>query len=353
LPYPENKDFNTVMEKVGLCFQKGLPFCIYRKPKEEQITAVFQADDRLHPVVDFTESGFVFAPFRLEDGAVLLKPDQIYLCEHTSSVHAKAEEVLVTEAGKQAHLDLVQKGIQEIAVGRLGKVVLSRKLEKETEKPITEIFDKLLQSYPNAFCYLFFHPKVGTWCGATPETLVQIQNKTVRTMSLAATLPFVQGETPNWGQKELEEQQMVSDYIKERLTSSMETLDVETAKSVRAGNLWHLRSEIKGVLSQESSVEEIISLLHPTPAVCGIPTQAAKTFIVENEDYQRTYYTGFLGELNLNAKAEVSLFVNLRCMELKGRAASIYAGGGITQASDPEREWIETQNKSKTMLNIL
>lgn len=353
MPYLENKDFTTVMEQVDLWFQKGLPFCIYRKPQEDQIKAVFQTDDRLHPVVDFTESGFVFAPFRLENGAVLLKPDEMYLCGHTSSVRPSIEEISVTEIGRQAHLDLVQKGIQEIAAGRLGKVVLSRKLEKETEKPITEIFGKLLLSYPNAFCYLFFHPKVGTWCGATPETLVQIQNKTVRTMSLAATLPFVQGETPNWGQKELEEQQMVSDYIKERLTPSMETLDVEAAKSVRAGNLWHLRSEIKGVLSQNSSVREIISLLHPTPAVCGIPTQAAKTFILENEDYQRTYYTGFLGELNLNVKAEVSLFVNLRCMELQGNTASIFVGGGITQASDPEREWIETQNKSRTMLNIL
>jgi isochorismate synthase len=353
LPYQENKDFETVIGKVADCLKEGLPFCIYRKPNQSQITAIFQSEDALHSVVDFSENGFVFAPFQFENGAVLLKPDEIFVTQLEHSEHSSFGEIQLSEIGRNDHLELIKKGIEEINTGRLSKVVLSRKLEAETKLSPPEIFTQLLQHYPNAFCYLFHHPKIGTWCGATPETLMTIQNREIKTMSLAATLPFVEGEVPQWKEKELEEQQMVSDYIRERLAGLMESLDIEEAKSVRAGNLWHLKSKINGKMLPKTSVNKIVSLLHPTPAVCGIPTQEAKEFILKHENYRRTYYTGFLGELNLSHTDGTSLYVNLRCMELKGQTASIYVGGGITKASDPEREWVETQNKSKTMLNIL
>ena len=133
----------------------------------------------------------------------------------------------------------------------------------------------------------------------------------------------------------------------------MEELNLGGAESVRAGNLWHLKSEIKGKLLSKAKIGDIVTALHPTPAVCGIPMQAAKTFIMDNENYERTYYTGFLGELNIGDSKETHLFVNLRCMELASEKATIFVGGGITSASDPESEWTETQNKSMTMLNII
>ena len=74
------------------------------------------------------------------------------------------------------------------------------------------------------------------------------------------------------------------------------------------------------------------------------------TYILENEGYNRTFYTGFLGEWNCNETT--NLFVNLRCMEI-GKVNSIYVGCGITKDSIAENEFIEIQNKSETIKNII
>ena len=91
--------------------------------------------------------------------------------------------------------------------------------------------------------------------------------------------------------------------------------------------------------------------MHPTPAVCGLPRDMAREFILENEKYNRSYYTGFLGELNINQKT--ALFVNLRCMQIYDNKSVIYVGGGITKDSNSEKEWEETVSKSKTMKKVL
>ncbi len=338
---------------MGSSLEKGLPFAVYRKPEEDMLTAVFQLDASLHTTCDFDDSGFIFAPFSLEEGIVLIHPDEVFQTNIHVEGTPNTKEPFISEAGQEEHIQLVEKGIQAIQSGKLKKVVLSRKIEQNISKTPMTIFKELLGSYPNAFCYLFHHPKVGTWCGATPETLLRIKDGELKTMSLAATLAYEENTPPKWGSKEIEEQQMVSDHISNTLGNLMEALTIEKAESVRAGNLWHLQSEVKGVPRSSTSLSSIINSLHPTPAVCGIPTKAAKEFIVQNENYQRTYYTGFLGELNLFRPNEVSLFVNLRCMELLQDNATIFVGGGITASSVPEQEWIETQNKSKTMLRIL
>jgi isochorismate synthase len=95
----------------------------------------------------------------------------------------------------------------------------------------------------------------------------------------------------------------------------------------------------------------LIDALHPTPAVCGLPKESAKEFILENEGYDRSFYTGFLGELSVENRS--NLFVNLRCMQVKDATYYIYIGGGITSASVPEKEWEETVAKSKVMLRVL
>ena len=102
-----------------------------------------------------------------------------------------------------------------------------------------------------------------------------------------------------------------------------------------------------------ASIKDFVSSLHPTPAVCGLPMKAAKDFIIKNEGYNREFYTGFLGALNFeNEKTE--LFVNLRCMQyVENKKLALYVGGGITKDSNATLEWDETENKTKTMLDVL
>ena len=100
-------------------------------------------------------------------------------------------------------------------------------------------------------------------------------------------------------------------------------------------------------------LSNLIDILHPTPAVCGIPKKISKRFILENENYDREFYTGFLGEMNTDSTT--NLFVNLRCMKIdtEAKKISLFIGGGITKDSIPDNEWNETIIKSGVMKRVL
>jgi len=130
-------------------------------------------------------------------------------------------------------------------------------------------------------------------------------------------------------------------------------LKVSNPYTYRAGSLLHLRTDITGILKRgKATLTNIAAALHPTPAVCGSPQKFAKEFILQNEGYNREFYTGFLGPVNENG-ASASLMVNLRCMKIENNTARIFVGGGITIGSQPAGEWQETQNKMQTMLQVL
>ena len=365
--------FLKVMEMLRTHYAQELPFVVYRRPNGQEVMAILQNNDQLHAITDFSESGFIFAPFDDETEAILIKADErVVANDFTSDVPVETADVPLPakNTGKAFHLKLVQKGISEIASGSLRKVVLSRQETTYCEAALFRYFTALLSKYPTAFCYLWYHPKVGIWLGATPEFLLRTENDHMTTMSLAGTRKFVLGETPLWGHKELEEQLMVTEYIKTALENKVAGIKLFGPESIRAGGLWHLRTKITGRMNQ--NLPEIIKALHPTPAVCGIPLVESKRFILDNEDYPREYYTGYLGELNMRSernrttanrnqenrayrtiKTTTELYVNLRCMQLRDGKALTYIGGGITAGSDPEQEWEETVNKSDTILRVL
>ena len=220
---------------------------------------------------------------------------------------------------------------------------------------ISEILCNLLEKYPAAFVYIWYHPAVGMWAGATPETLFSLENGKFTTMALAGTQRVKGDEELIWGLKEREEQQIVTDYIKTELKGLITR--TAPARTVRAGQVAHICTELEGTLTKDFGLIQLVNKLHPTPAVCGLPKETARSFIIEHEGYDRKFYTGFLGEINLSLDSETSakthLFVNLRCMELFENKAVLFVGGGITGDSDKEKEWEETVAKSATMRSIL
>ena len=362
-------------ESIDTQFRKNLPFVAYRKPNENKVKAIFQADDRLHQLKTFTETGFIFAPFDAAHATILIPPDEfleILAYEYpTQTIKSDVSLPISDQENKESHIHLIKKGIFEIKKGTIDKVVLSRCLETSLKAQPLDLFQNLLATYPNAFCYFWYHPKIGLWLGATPEILLKLSNRQLTTMSLAGTQKYSGTENPKWGYKELEEQQMVTDYINNILEGQVDQLRQTNTDTVRAGDLLHLRTKITAELNKEN-LEAVVKALHPTPAVCGMPKKKAQEFILANENYDREFYTGFLGELNLKTEKQRSnrrsnqenqayrsitntttLYVNLRCMQLKDDKAYIYVGGGITKDSDPEREWEETVAKSRTMLSIL
>ncbi|PQJ73691.1 hypothetical protein BTO14_04470 [Polaribacter butkevichii] len=314
-------------------------------------------DNTLNFTSEFIETGFVFAPFKSEENAVLfpLKNAEFInehiLIEEDFSFNTIFEHA--TNSDKEKHIHLVEKTLDEINNNELKKVVVSRKEEVLlSEFDVLITFKKLLKTYANAFVYVWFHPKVGLWFGATPETLLTISDHNFTTMSLAGTQVYVDTNEVIWKSKELEEQQLVTDFIQNQLEPITSNLKIDKTETVKAGNLLHLRSSVEGHLNKSSNLKELIRKLHPTPAVCGLPREKATLFINQNENYKRTFYTGFLGELNFEDKNS-SLFVNLRCMCIDGKKAFVYVGGGITKDSNAKKEWEETVAKTTTIKKVL
>lgn len=351
-------------EKVNAQFQQEKPFVLYCKPNSDSIIGMFQEDDTLYEIVDFTESGFVFASF---DG----KTKYLIPKEHSEIKHFPLNKKDISENGngfvfsnesdKQEFEALVTKGITAITNGIFEKVVLSR---KETIALSTfdffATFEKLVNFYPTSFTYCFFHPNAGTWLGATPEQLLKVDAGEFKTIALAGTQKSDGSDEVIWQDKEKNEQQLVTDYIVSELNKVSKSISVSKPYSIKAGSIWHIKTDIFGQLNSTRNLKEVIDLLHPTPAVCGLPKQASQKFILENENYNRTFYTGFLGEINSDVSTAAicsDLFVNLRSMKIeieKEKAiATLFMGCGITKDSIPEKEWEESVNKSMTMKRVL
>ncbi|CAM4402424.1 isochorismate synthase [Flavobacterium terrigena] len=339
-----------LLDKVLSHFQNQLPFVVYAKPNEEILHGIFQNNATLN--VFENQKGFVFASFYNEtnvvfpisDSEVFQEEINLEIEENPIQIESKSDE-----NARVSFENLVRNGVSEIEKGIFEKVVLSRKIDISQPIDFIKSYQNLLKKYPTAFRYLWFHPKVGMWMGATPEQLAKIENNTFETVALAGTQVY--SETVSWQEKEIVEQQLVTDYIKSRTENLVESLQISESYTQKAGNLVHLKSDISGKLKQNVSELEVINALHPTSAVCGMPLKVARNFLLENEKYNRKYYAGFLGEFQM--QEQTNLFVNLRCCEIENTITTIYVGCGITKDSQANKEFIETENKAKTVLSIL
>jgi isochorismate synthase len=347
--------------KVKVQQQQQLPFVLYCKPNSDRIVGLFQKNDHLYFLENFKETGFVFAPF---DGDAIPYIPQKYsdvLVEKVTISDFYVETIITDSTDEQAKNtfeSLVRKGLEAIKNNQFQKVVLSRKeLVDLIDYDLETVFKKLIYNYPSAFNYCFYHPKIGIWFGATPEQFLKLNQKSLQTVALAGTQVEGVSDKINWNEKEKVEQQLVTDFITSGLVGKVDKLVVSSPYSVKAGNLWHIKTDLTATIKSKKAIGEIILALHPTSAVCGLPKEAAKAFILENEKYDREYYSGFLGELNIDLATfrteQSDLFVNLRCMKIKGKVAELFVGCGITAASIPADEFLETVNKSMTMRRVL
>jgi isochorismate synthase len=353
-----------ILDNIKEAIAKDLPFVLYNSPNSNVIKGFVQNNKELNSVHDYNESGFVFAPFDNQEDAVLIPTaDSSFSAEEIPAEFLKGisegeNRFSVDESSKKVHEKLVSSGNQQIKEGYFEKVVLSRveKIDLEVSINLIEIFKKLIKKYKTAFVYAWHHPKVGTWMGATPETLVAVNNESFITMSLAGTKEFNEHKEVVWTAKEIHEQNIVTDFISNELSQVSKNLIIADLETIQIGNLLHLRTMISGEM--RTNIGRLIHALHPTPAVCGFPKKQAKDFILNEEKYDRSFYTGFLGELNLGGESnnvvESNLYVNLRCMQLLADTeAHVYVGGGITKDSNPENEWFETVAKSNAMKSVL
>lgn len=256
--------------------------------------------------------------------------------------------------------ETVTCAVQEIKKGTFEKVVVSRYKDQELPEGFSAwaFFSKISKSYPNAFCSLSFVPGKGLWIGASPELLIHDSSSAFKTIALAGTKKLKTNQKLTeiaWTQKEIEEQAFVSRYIincfkKIRLREFHE----HGPKTAQAGNLAHLKTEFEvkyDETSFEGLAEQMLELLHPTSAVCGMPIEQTKPWIKQHEQYNRSFYSGFLGPINFESSTD--LFVNLRCLRLSDGKLRFYAGAGITEDSVPAKEYEETEMKMNVLQRLI
>lgn len=347
-------------QKVSQQYNQKLPFVMYSKPNSSTSFGLLQNDTSINAIENYSNKGFVLNSFTLEKKILfpLDKCLQISTENNFEGIETTSElKETYSEEVKLKFENLVKNAIEEIKVGNYKKIVTSRcETVSIPDFDFIKSFKVLVQLYPTAFKYCAFHPEIGMWMGATPEQLLKVNKNTIQTVALAGT-KTKDKLNEDWGEKEVVEQQLVTDFIVESLEPFIAEKSVSEPYTYQAGNLLHIKTDISAQLKDKMQLGEVINILHPTPAVCGFPKEKAKDFILENEGYNREFYAGFLGELNyeaVNQECENSdLFVNLRCMKIQNNIAHLYVGCGITKDSNPELEFFETVNKSKTIKRVL
>lgn len=357
-------------EIIDELIRQGKSFAIYRNLGEERPHFLMQTDGEVCLLRRMEElngrTGFVIAPFQVTSQCpiILIQPD----CFDISSavvnlpVSSQRDDVAANEqslrsdcsfGAKQAYETCFDIFIKALRKRTFDKLVLSRSLtvKREPEFSPAAAFYRACRRYIYSYVYLCYTPHTGVWMGSTPEIILSGEKGEWNTVALAGTQSLQNGELPQqWDEKNKEEQEYVVAYIRKQLCSLGISLTEKGPYPVFAGALSHLKTDFHFSLNDSRKLGDLLKLLHPTPAVCGLPKEEAYRFILDNEGYDRSYYSGFIGWLKPEGKTD--LYVNLRCMNVKADSLTLYAGGGLLASSELDDEFQETEKKMQTMLNL-
>lgn len=372
---------------LAYCRNHSYGLAIWRDPltgTTQGVIDFYETEYSEKVLLEEMESGFLFAPYNRNDNPHFIKAcvhfvidSELEFLSGGSYEIQKIREALtktsdqtsgstslndLTENGReqQEYINLVERAVEAIHAGKFIKVVPSRSRTcKIGSLDIPGLFMALKKTYSNAFVSITSTPEHGIWMGASPELLVRLtEGRFFETIALAGTQPYREEVSPGdvaWTQKEIEEQALVSRYII-NCFKKIRLREFEEAgpKTVAAGNLIHLKTRF--IVDMEATGfsnlgSVMLELLHPTSAICGMPLDAAEKWLKENERYDREFFSGYLGPVNI--QDQTSLFVNLRCMKIDNSSVRFFAGAGVTEDSRPEKEWLETEMKMNTLLNVI
>ena len=243
----------------------------------------------------------------------------------------------------------VRQAVARIVRADLDKVVLARDLVATAAGPIDtrHLLRQLAGRYPS--CWTF---SVDGLVGATPELLVRRTGDQVSSRVLAGTVQRL-GDDGADGElavalmdsdKDLEEHELAVHSVAAALSAHCTDLEVPARPRVlRLANVQHLATDVTGTITDGSSVLALAADLHPTAAVCGTPTQVALEAIRELEGMDRGRYAGPVGWIGADGDGEFG--IALRCAEIDGARARLFAGCGIVAGSDADAELAEAQAK--------
>jgi salicylate biosynthesis isochorismate synthase len=247
----------------------------------------------------------------------------------------------------------VTQAVECIRHGGLVKVVLARRaaVAFDTEPSPAAVLARLGARHPDCVRYAW---QCGgkTWLGATPETLVRVNGRTLHTDALAGTRTSGRAAELLVSVKERHEHAVVVDAIRRAIASLTEALPPPREPVIRAlRGLAHLHTPIEATLRAGVDFLHLVRALHPTPAVCGLPAERASALIAVLETEPRGLYAGPF--LRLSSNGDGHAVVALRGAVLAGHVAVVPAGAGIVDGSDGDAELAETRVKQNTVLDAL
>lgn len=318
-------------------------FLAYRFPNQDVQRLSGTWVDSISYETDLDKVHFVLTDFEVSSFSTFQAKSELKVIPIPTL--GKSKQVSIS---REVYLNELEKAMQEMHEQNVEKMIFSRiKSVDSKSSNYNLVFEQLLERYPDAFVYFLYAEKWGCWMGASPEILLEQEDiSSYKTVALAGTLP--KGDEA-WSEKEKVEQQYVSDYIEEIIVRNGKLIAKSIPTEKNAGPVKHLQTTFDFELKQDA-VLQFIKEIHPTPAVCGVPLNNAKSIIHHVEKHQRSLYTGFLGNLG---GQKTMLFVNLRCMQCFDETVDLYVGGGITKDSIPTKEWEETERKADTLIQAI
>lgn len=313
-------------------------------------------------------------PFDREAASHLL------LCERTERHHGMSAARLpagrhgwqITERPtRDGYAAAVSRALESMAASAIdgpvvSKVVLARMLELEATSDIDplEVFARLATD-PNVTRFCVPLPagpggQARTLVGASPELLVDRHGRQVRSLPLAGSTPRRADAAADrdaaqallHSAKDQREHRLVIEFVLDTLAPDCKHLHApDTPVLTSTATMWHLATPVEGELRRDVPVLELAAALHPTPAVCGTPRDAASALIAELEPFDRGFFTGAVGWCDPHGDGR--WMVTIRCAELAGASARLWAGAGIVPGSNPVAEADETGAKFRTLLDAL
>ncbi|MGC1308082.1 MAG: isochorismate synthase [Phormidesmis sp.] len=256
----------------------------------------------------------------------------------------------------------VTAALQQIYAKKLHKVVLADVMDVVMPQPVDVVrsLKTLRQNHPDCTVFSVGNGKGQSFIGASPERLLSIANGELMTDALAGSASRSRNrgidrqlaQSLLHSKKERYEHRVVVEFILERLRSlGLNPRHAPAPQLLQLLHIQHLHTPIRAALSQHLQPLDILASLHPTPAVAGLPLQAACQFIHQQERFDRGLYTAPLGWIDTDGNSE--FIVGIRSALIDGCKARLYAGAGVVAGSEPAKELAEIKLKLQTLLNAL
>jgi menaquinone-specific isochorismate synthase len=256
--------------------------------------------------------------------------------------------------------EAIRETLDRVRAGTISKAVLARSIEIGLDPSgLFRIAEALRSSYPGCYRFLLSDGHGRAFLGASPERLVRLMGNEISTEAVAGTLGCEEDVDADALSKALEhsakdrsEHRIVLDHLLETLRPLTRSIEVPVQPEVmRLRHLLHLRTRVRAVAGVRTRILDLVERLHPTPAVAGWPRDESLTWIRTVEPRDREWYAGPIGWMN--ASGEGDFAVGIRSLAIRDGRATVFAGAGIVDGSDPDLEWKETELKMRGILDAI